>query len=185
MTTATAPFPSSPKDLVATRLMAHRDAFKAFLTSRVGNPADAEDLLQNGLVKALSRADDVKDGEKIVAWFYQILRHVIVDHHRSRTAAARRDDRWAAEAATLASDDEAHRQICNCLEQLLPTLKPTHATLLRRIELQGEPVAEVAAALGMTPNHASVTLHRARGELRARLVRFCGDCQCRDLCDCD
>lgn len=165
--------------------MAHRNAFKAFLTSRVGNEADAEDLLQNGLVKALSRADDVKDGEKAVAWFYQILRHVIIDHLRSRNAAARRDDRWAAEVATLAADPEAERQICACFERLLITLKPTHAELIRRIELQGEPVARVAVALGMTPNNASVSLHRARGELRAKLMSFCGDCQCLDLCECD
>lgn len=184
MITSTTVTPS--KDLVAARLMAHREAFKAFLAGRLGNHADAEDLLQNGFVKALSRADDVKDGEKLVPWFYQILRHVLIDHQRSRHAAARRDDRWAAENATLATpDDEAQRQLCRCLEQLLPTLKPAHAELLRRVELQGEPVAEAAAALGMTPNHASVTLHRARGELRAKFTSFCGDCRCLDLCECD
>ncbi len=185
MSTATpvSPPPIAGQDELAARLMAHREAFKAFLTSRVGNVADAEDLLQNGLVKALARAAEIKDGEKLVPWFYQLLRHAIIDHHRSRQAAARRDDRWAAERA-VADDAEAERAICGCFEQLLATLKPQHATLLRRIELQGEPVAAVAAALGMTPNHASVALHRARAELRARLLRFCGDCRCTELCAC-
>lgn len=174
----------SATDITA-KLLAHRSAFKAFLASRVGNEADAEDLLQNGLVKAMSRADEIKDGEKVVAWFYQLLRNVIVDHLRSRNAAAKRDDRWAAEAATLAEDAEADRQICACLERLLPTLKPAHAELIRRIELQGEPVTKAAVALGMTPNNASVTLHRARNELRTKLVSFCGDCQCLNTCECD
>lgn len=176
---------SSSRDEIAAKLIAHRNTFKAFLTSRVGNEADAEDLLQNGLVKALSRADEVKDGEKAVAWFYQILRNVIIDHLRSRNAAAKRDDRWAAEAATLADDAEADRQICACFERLLTTLKPTHAELIRRIELKGEPVAQAALALEMTPNNASVTLHRARAELRTKLMSFCGDCRCLDLCECD
>lgn len=184
--TVSPPSPSQAQDALAARLMAHRETFKAFLTSRVGNAADAEDLLQNGLVKALGHAAEIKDGEKLVPWFYQLLRHAIVDHHRSRTAAARRDDRWAAEAATLAAPDaEAERQLCRCLEQLLPTLKPQHAELLRRVELEGEPVAGAAAALGLTPNHASVALHRARAALRAKFTRFCGDCRCLDLCDCD
>lgn len=181
---ASMPNPASASDITA-KLLAHRNVFKAFLAARVGNAADAEDLLQNGLVKALSRADEVKDGEKAVAWFYQILRNVIIDHVRSRKAAAKRDDQWAADAATLTEDAEAERQICGCFERLLPTLKPAHAELIRRVELQGEPVARAAAALGMTANHASVTLHRARGELRAKLLTFCADCRCLTVCECD
>src|SRR3954464_11193447 len=115
---------------VIAQLLPPRNAFKAFLASRVGNEADAEDLLQNGLVKALTRAGEVKDGEKAVAWFYQLLRNVIIDHLRSRKAAALRDDRWAAEAGMFAQDDEVERQICGCFERLLPTLKPAHAELI-------------------------------------------------------
>ncbi len=170
---------------VAETLLAHRQQFKSFVASRVGNNADAEDLLQNGLVKALQRADEVKDGEKAVAWFYQVLRNVIIDHVRSRNAAAKREHAWISETTTLADDADAERQLCACFEKLLPRLKPVHAELLRRVELQDEPVAQAAAALGITPNNASVTLHRARRELRTRLVDFCGDCSCLDHCGCD
>ena len=177
--------PSSPD--VASALLAHRSAFKAFLVSRVGNPADAEDLLQNGLIKALQRADELKDGEKSVAWFYQILRNVIIDHARSRGAARKRDDAWATDTVTLADDADAERVLCGCFEHLLPSLRPTHAELLRRVDLEGRPVAATAIALGMTANNASVTLHRARAELRKKLQEFSGSCAdgaCLD-CDCD
>lgn len=176
---------SSRSGDVTAALLAHRHQFKAFLTSRVGNAADAEDLLQNGLVKALQRATEVKDGEKAVAWFYQLLRNVVVDHARSRNAAARRDDAWAADTLTLTDDREAQRQICGCFEKLLPSLKPMHAELLRRVELQEEPVAKAASALGITANNASVTLHRARAELRTKLMDFCGSCACLDQCECE
>jgi DNA-directed RNA polymerase specialized sigma24 family protein len=66
-------------------------------------------------------------------------------------------------------------------------LKPAHADLLRRVELQDESVTAAAHALGITSNHASVTLHRARAELRRKLETFCGACAegaCLD-CDCD
>ena len=170
---------------VTRTLLAHRHVFKAFLASRVGNEADAEDLLQNGLVKAMERSGEIKDGEKAVAWFYQVLRHVLIDHVRSRSAAAKRDDAWATSAATLEDDGEAERQICACFEKMLPALKPAQAELIRRVELKGEPVAKVALALGMTANNASVTLHRARTELRVRLMEFCGDCACLDNCECE
>ncbi len=170
---------------VTDALLAHRNVFKAFLASRVGNEADAEDLLQNGLVKAMERSGEIKDGEKVVAWFYQVLRNVLIDHARSRSAAAKRDDAWASETTTLADDDEAERHICACFEKMLPGMKPTQAELIRRVELQGEPVAQVALALGMTANNASVTLHRARADLRAKLLDFCGDCACLDDCGCE
>jgi RNA polymerase sigma factor (sigma-70 family) len=170
---------------VTDALLAQRNVFKAFLASRVGNVADAEDLLQNSLVKAMERSGEIKDGEKAVAWFYQVLRNVLIDHARSRHAAARRDDAWAGDLATLAADPEAERQICTCFEKILPALKPVQAELIRRVELQGEPVAAVAAALGLSANNASVTLHRARAALRDRLREFCGDCVCLDRCECD
>lgn len=165
-------------------LLAQRHVFKSFLTARVGNEADAEDLLQTGLVKALERSGEIKDGEKAVAWFYRVLRHAVIDHQRSRTAANRRDDAWAADRRTLADDPEAERNLCACFQKLLPALKPTNAELLRRVELEGQSVSAAATALGMTANNASVTLHRARAELRRKLVDFCGDCKCLDHCEC-
>ena len=119
-------------------LLARRHVFKAFLASRVGNEADAEDLLQNGLVRAMERSDEIKDQERAVAWFYQVLRNVLIDHVRSRGAAAKRDDAWASSAMTLADDREAERQICACFERMLPALKPAQAELIRRVELNGE-----------------------------------------------
>ena len=170
---------------VTSAILAHREAFKAFLVSRVGSEADAEDLLLNGLVRALERAGEVKQEAKAVAWFYQVLRNGIVDHVRSRDAAARREDAWTKDAVALADDVEAERQICACFEKLLPTLKPMHAELLRRVELRQEPVSQAAAELGITANNASVTLHRARAELKTKLVDFCGDCECLDECGCE
>lgn len=169
---------------ITSRLLTHRAAFKAFIASRVGDEAEAEDLLQNGLVKALERSAELKDNDKAVAWFYQILRNAIVDHARSRGAAAKREAAWASETVALADDPQARRQICACFEALLPSLKPIQAELLRRVDLQGASVADAAGVLRITPNNASVTLHRARRELRTKLVALCGDCSCLDDCGC-
>jgi RNA polymerase sigma-70 factor (ECF subfamily) len=176
--------PASTSD-ITNQLLARRREFKSFIASRLGSEADAEDLLQSGLVKALRQTQELKDGEKAVPWFYQLLRNAIVDHVRSRGAAAKREAAWVADAVALGEDHETERAICACFEKLLPLLKPSYAELLRRIELQGEPVAKAAEALGVTPNNASVTLHRARRELRAKLEALCGDCSCLDDCTCE
>lgn len=173
-----------PVDVVA-RLQAQRDRFRAFLSARLGSEADAEDLLQQGMVKALERAGEIRDEEKLTAWFYRLLRNTMIDHVRSRAAAARREHAWTAETQTLADDPEAMGHLCACFERLLPHLKPLHGELIRRVELGGEPVRVAADALGLTPNHASVTLHRAREELRTKLMHFCGDCSCLAACSCE
>lgn len=178
--------PESAATHVAATLLANRSAFRAFVAARVGSEADADDILQSGLIKALECADELKDGEKSVAWFYRILRHAIIDHGRSRGAARRREDAWATDTVTFsAGDREAEKQICQCFESLLPSLKPAHAELLRRVELHGDSVSAAALALGITANNASVTLHRARAELRSKLIAFCGSCAGGACLDCD
>jgi RNA polymerase sigma-70 factor (ECF subfamily) len=174
--------PTSP-DLAAT-LLAHRSAFKAFLISRVGNDADAEDVLQHGLIKALQNSSELRDGEKSIAWFYRILRRTIIDHARQRNAARLRDNAWATDdALTPSTDDE--RSLCRCFAPLIAELRPKHSDLLRLVELDGRSVSAAAIALGITANSASVTLHRARAELRAKLEAVCGACADRACLDCD
>lgn len=177
-------------DQLAVELNAQRSAFKAFLTARVGSAAEAEDILQNGLLKAVQRAGELQDDAKLTAWFYQLLRHAIVDHYRTKGARRRRDDALGALVASLGEDITPppkawDAQLCRCLGSVVNTLKPQHAELLRRVDLDGEPVQIAARALKMTPNNASVILHRARKELRTRLEAFCGACADGACLDCD
>jgi RNA polymerase sigma-70 factor (ECF subfamily) len=177
-------------DQLAAELNAHRSAFKAFLAARVGSEAEAEDILQNGLLKALQRAGELQDDAKLTAWFYQLLRNAVVDHYRARGSARRRHDGLGEMMNALGEDVSAapkgwESQLCGCLAGVVDTLKPQYAELLRRVDLDGESVQDVARALKMTPNNASVTLHRARKELRARLETFCGDCADGACLDCD
>lgn len=168
-------------------LLARRAEFLGWIATRLGgNHADAEDVLQHGLTKALASAHTLRDDERLVPWFYQLLRHALIDHVRARHAASRREERWASESHSLARDNaEAERIICRCIEPLMATLPAAQAELIRRAELNNEPLKHIAASLGLTPNATSVTLHRARTTLRAKLISFCGDCASGACLDCD
>jgi RNA polymerase sigma factor (sigma-70 family) len=170
---------------LTTEVLAERQRFKSFVASRVGNESDAEDVLQNGLLKALQSNAELKNREKLIPWFYQVLRNAITDHLRSRNASTRREEAWASDTGQAARDAEAERHLCRCFEQLLPALKPNQAELLRRIELHDEPISVVANSLGMTVNSATVALHRARAALRKRMTEFCAGCACLEDCSCD
>ncbi|MBP7482316.1 MAG: sigma-70 family RNA polymerase sigma factor [Lacunisphaera sp.] len=179
-----------PADQLAAALNEHRNAFKAFLAARVGSDEEAEDILQNGLLKVVQSSGELRDTDKVLAWFYQLLRNAVIDHYRTRGSTKRRHDGLAEMIAALGEDVAApphdwQPQLCGCLGGVVDTLKPLHAELLRRVDLTGESVQDAAKALKMTPNNASVTLHRARKDLRARLETFCGDCAKGACLDCD
>jgi RNA polymerase sigma-70 factor (ECF subfamily) len=168
---------------VANQLLAQRETFRGFLRSRLGNDADADDLLQNSLIKALQRSDSLRDETRLEAWFYQVLRNAIADHVRHRDATRHREQAWMQ----LRDDEEVRKHACNCLAGVITTLKPAHARLVHEVELQGASLATAAQRNGITPGNAGVILHRARREIRRRLELVCGDCSaqsCRD-CDCE
>lgn len=164
-------------------LVANHRQFLAFLERRVGDRADAEDILQSAFVRAIEKSDGLRDNESAVAWFYRLLRNALVDYYR-RQGAQTRAAAGAAAEHTLEPDDELHREVCRCVGQLLTTLKPEYADLLRQVELEDVPVAQVAQRAGITANNASVRLFRARQALLQEVRRSCRTCAAHGCLDC-
>ena len=152
--------------------------FLNFLERRLGNRADAEDLLQTAYLKAVAEAGTVRDEEKIVPWFYQLLRNLLIDHYRGTGAAARLDEHLVHETqtSTAIDDEELFREVCRCMTDVIEGLKHDYHEILLRVELRDEPLQHAASELGITPNNASVRLHRAREALRKALQATCGVC---------
>ncbi|HJW32283.1 MAG TPA: RNA polymerase sigma factor [Holophagaceae bacterium] len=169
---------------VVERLVAEHRRFLAFLIPRTASAAEAEDILQEAYVRSLERGEQLRDDEKLVAWFYRLLRNALVDRARSRAAEGRALEAhaWELPEAELPPELEAH--LCQCVKGLLPTLSPDHAEILAKVDLGGATPAEAAQALGITANAASVRLHRARKALHERLVATCGTCTEHGCLDC-
>lgn len=177
--------PEPMSEEVVRVLVASHARFLAFLTPRVGGAAAAEEILQAAFVKGVERGGDLRDAESAVAWFFRLLRNAVVDHYRHQDAERRALEREALEApATTELESALEAQICGCMKDLLPTLKPEYADVLRRVDLDGTPVAEVALALGTSSNNTSVRLHRARQALKRQLELTCGTCTEHGCLDC-
>jgi RNA polymerase sigma-70 factor (ECF subfamily) len=70
------------------------------------------------------------------------------------------------------------------MREVLPTLKPEYAEIVRLIDLEERSVNEVARQAGITPNNAAVRLHRGRKALGQGLRRSCGACAEQGCLDC-
>jgi len=166
-------------------LVQSKRRFLGFLEKRLDNRADAEDLLQSAYEKAFTRASAVQDEEKVVSWFYRVLRNLLIDQYRKRAAVNRLEERLAGERdAEPAIDEELFREVCRCVKDLAEALKPEYREVLLRVDLQDQPLQQVARDLGVTVNNASVRVHRARRALREALQAACGVCTEHGCLDC-
>ena len=171
------------------RLLEHESAFRVFLRRRVGDEALAEDLLQQSMIRAVHCHHSVRNDDSVVAWFYTIIRHTLIDYYRSKGADARRNEAFLQEL-TLSGDDteppldEVKATVCTCLHRLLPKLRSNYAELIRRIDLEDESPKRVAEELKISQNNLTVRLHRARQALRASLEQSCGVCSTHGCLNC-
>lgn len=168
---------------IETHLLDHLNEFTGFARQRLADPELAADAVQESFLKALKASGTVRDVESAKAWFYRILRRTIIDLYRRRDVQERAAAQMERELDASPTPDE-ERIACECLGRLIPTLKPQYATLVRRIDLDGESLEPVAASLGITTNNLKVRLHRARQQLKERVTRTCRLCAKRGCLDC-
>jgi RNA polymerase sigma factor (sigma-70 family) len=167
---------------VVRTLVENHDRFLRFLEPRVGSRDAAEDILQAAFVKTLERGDDIREEESAVAWFYRLLRNAVADHYRRHAVDVRALGVKAREPAP--ADPELEKAVCQCVEGILPTLRSEYADILRKVEMEGAAVTDVAKSKNISANNAMVRLHRARKALHGRLVETCGTCTEHGCLDC-
>lgn len=170
-------------EAIAQLVKGHRE-FLAFLERRVESRAVAEDILQTAFARGLERGGDVKD-EKVVAWFYRVLRNAVIDHYRQRSSIARAMETWGREFPDVQEPEaELRQEICQCVSGLLETLKPEYREALRIVDLEEGKLKDLAQQSGITADNAAVRVHRARAALRRRIEQACGTCSVHGCLDC-
>lgn len=170
-------------------LLESRNSFIAFLRRHLPDSEIAEDLFQQSLLKVLKTPDSLQDAERVVPWFYRILRNALIDYYRARGAEVRKKEAFVQEllgdeSQALSLPPEVEASICECMKDLIPTLRPEYASLIQKIDLEGSSMGDLSTELGISSNNLAVRLHRARQALRVSLVRSCGACTEHGCLDC-
>ena len=148
-------------------------ALLAYVRRLTRDPAQAADIAQEALLVAILRLRraPLDDPEKVGAFLAATARNLLIAERRK---AARRATETGAEVDGLIEDDpfaalvEAERrQAVLAAIDSLPSARDRE--ILVRFEIEEEPRAAVAAALGLDPLHFNRVLHRARQRLKAVL----------------
>jgi RNA polymerase sigma-70 factor (ECF subfamily) len=164
---------------LAAILAAERSRLVRFFTSRTGDPAEAEDVVQEIWLRIGQSA--VGPVANPVAYLHRIGMNIVVDRLRERQRRARRDYDWndatGSHAGSEAVDEtpSAFRQIesrrrAERLAAAIDALPPGARQVFRRHKLDGASHAQIAAELGISKS--AVEKHMAVA--MRHLVRACG-----------
>jgi len=140
----------------------------AFVLCR--NHADADDLVQESLMKAIAAARTYKADKDLRAWLFSILHNTFVSNERKfarRARAARFLDATLQEAGP-SGVQEKHVEVRDTLN-MLSRLSPDRQSALVLIAVEGLSYGEAAEALDIPIGTLMSRLARGREELR-RLV---------------
>lgn len=170
-------------------LESHRPGLTRYAMRMLRNPADAQDAVQETLAAAMAEADAFTGRSSPKTWLYGILKHKIVDIFRRQArepaladlpggesledleALFAPDDRWREPPADWGNPEALlqQRDFLQVVEACVACLPERTARVFTMREVMELDVSEICDALGISPSHCFVLLHRARLKLRVLL----------------
>jgi RNA polymerase sigma factor (sigma-70 family) len=142
----------------------HQSLYR-FCLAIVGNPEDAQDALQNTMVKVLQALPGEERSIQLKPWLYRIAHNESIELLRRRRDTRQLDPELAAPGSGLADDAASRERLRRLISDLDELPERQRGTLVMR-ELAGLDFAEIGAALGTSPAVARQTLYEARLSLR-------------------
>ncbi len=143
-----------------------------FARTRLRNPVQVEDAVQETLLAAVESIESFSGGSSLYSWLTGILKHKIVDCVK-RSARDAWEELDGESVPGDASDGPegalARRRLWAELIEHLERLPPRMAENFVLRQVLGLSTAEASRALAVSETHCCVMLHRARGRIRGRL----------------
>ncbi len=144
----------------------------SFIRTKVENPEDANDILQDSLYKAHRNIHHLKDDKKFTSWLYQIIRNSIIDFYRKKRVNIDIDEIYIADEHT-ATDENDNQQLSNCLLSLISKLPDKYRYVLEISELGEMNQTEISRHLSLSISGTKSRIQRARKKLREIILDCC------------
>jgi RNA polymerase sigma-70 factor, ECF subfamily len=158
----------------------HRDRLWAVALRTMGNPEDAADGLQDGMVAAYRRAGSFRGDAAVTTWLHRVVVNACLDRLRAmkvRAADALPDDldevgdrgRLATADLTDPAEEAVARERRRLVVDALATLPAEQRAALVLVDMEGYSVAEVAVMLDCAEGTVKSRCSRGRARLAGLL----------------
>ena len=162
-----------------TTILPHRDRLYRLALSITLDTADAEDIVQDTMLKAWERREQWPQIRNIESWLTQICKNLALDHKkkRSRIVPLTTDEQQPSAIINPPSSIinhpssiihhpssilDSHSSIIHLISQL----PPPQDDIVRLRDIEGYSYREIAEQLNLSEDQVRVYLHRARTRLR-------------------
>jgi RNA polymerase sigma-70 factor, ECF subfamily len=154
-----------------TAIAAFSVRLRSFIRRRVADPATADDLAQETLLKVYRSREALRDGQRLEAWVYRIARTTIIDHYRRRRLTEELPESVAAEPADEVA--KLREAVIASTRHFLETLPEAYREPVRLAEFEGLPLAKIALRSGLSLTAVKSRVRRGRAMLKKKLQDCC------------
>lgn len=156
----------------------HGPGILAFLTNRLGNRTQAEDLLQETFVRAIRAKDNLRDKSKLKSYLFSVAHNLMVNHVRKKkpTSLPQGADfdgdpfDLVADHDQLAPDEEAAMSDLNGhVERTMESMSERYRVAFQLGVLEGRSYDEICRSTGWNLGQVKINIHRARKQMIASL----------------
>ncbi|HEX5476044.1 MAG TPA: sigma-70 family RNA polymerase sigma factor [Vicinamibacterales bacterium] len=152
---------------------AHAGRLYTLACRMLGNPSDAEDLLQEIFLAAHRKLDSFRGESALGTWLYRVATNQLLDYLRSRRARAGQLTDGLDDMAGVADDMTARigdRLVSKLdLDEAIAQLPDGCRAAFVLHDVEGLEHQEVAEALGIAEGTSKSQVHKARMRLRQAL----------------
>jgi RNA polymerase sigma-70 factor (ECF subfamily) len=141
-------------------------ALRRYARSLTRDETQAEDLVQDTLVRAYERRGSFRSGGNLRGWLLSILHNSFVDGRRRHMAEARRLDQAAAFVDTEAPPEQESRVRLQQVHAAFMSLPDEQRAALHLVAIEGLRYQEAADVLKIPVGTLMSRLGRARATLR-------------------
>ncbi|MFN7018072.1 MAG: sigma-70 family RNA polymerase sigma factor [Fimbriimonadales bacterium] len=164
----------------------YADRLYNYLLRMVGNPADAEDLLQEVFLRAYQGLPNFDGRASLSTWLYRIATNLCIDYQRRRA-------RRVQTVSYLAGEDEdgetsewefpdmqtpdpmesaLNQELQQVVEQAISLLSPKLRTVLLLYDVEDLSYEEIARVLNIPIGTVKSRLNHARGQIQKHVEAY-------------
>jgi len=140
---------------------------RRYARSLTRDESQAEDLVQDTLVRAYERRSTFRPGGNLRGWLLSILHNTFIDDRRRHAAEARRAQSLAEHVESSTPAGQESRVRLQQVQQAFLSLPEEQRAVLHLVAIEGLSYQEAAATLDIPIGTLMSRLGRARAALRA------------------
>lgn len=141
-------------------------AMRSYARSLARDDQDADDVVQDALVRAMERHQTFQPGHSRRRWLLAIVHNVFVSSRRRAAAESRRDDRFAETMMMHVDPEQDQRTRLTQIARAFAALSEQHRAVLHLVAMEGLSYQEAADVLDLPIGTVMSRLSRARNALR-------------------